>query len=43
MTALRQLCMNLFEQEDSILSLAKKCRMAAWNDNYRARWCSAEG
>ena len=37
MTSLRHLCMNLFEQEPSSLSLAKKRRKAAWNDDYRAK------
>lgn len=37
MTSLRHLCMNLFEQEGSKLSLAKKRRKAAWNDDFRAR------
>jgi len=29
--------MNLFEREPSALSLAKKRRKAAWDDNYRAK------
>jgi len=29
--------MNLFEQEPSSLSLTKKRRKAAWNDDYRAK------
>lgn len=37
MTSIRHLCMNLFEQESSSVSLAKKYRKAAWNDNYRAK------
>ena len=37
MTSIRHLCMNLFEQEPSSLSLAKKRRKAAWNDDYRAK------
>ncbi len=37
MTSLRHLCMNLFEQEPSSLSLTKKRRKAAWNDDYRAK------
>jgi predicted transposase YbfD/YdcC len=37
MTSVRHLCMNLFEQEGSSLSLAKKRRKAAWNDDYRAK------
>ena len=37
MTSIRHLCMNLFEQESSAMSLAKKRRKAAWNDDYRAK------
>jgi len=37
MTSVRHLCMNLFEQEGSTLSLAKKRRKAAWNDDYRTK------
>jgi len=37
MTSIRHLCMNLFQQESSSLSLAKKRRKAAWNDRYRAK------
>lgn len=37
MTSIRHLCMNLFEREASSMSLAKKRRKAAWNDNYRAK------
>jgi len=37
MTSLRQLCLNLFEREPSSMSLAKKRRKAAWNDEYRAK------
>jgi predicted transposase YbfD/YdcC len=37
MTAIRHLCMNLFDQEPSALSLAKKRRKAAWNDDFRAK------
>jgi predicted transposase YbfD/YdcC len=37
MTSIRHLCMNLFEQQPSSLSLAKKRRKAAWNDDYRAK------
>jgi hypothetical protein len=29
--------MNLFQQEPSSLSLAKKKRKAAWNNSYRAK------
>jgi len=37
MTSVRHLCMNLFQQEPSSLSLTKKRRKAAWNDSYRAK------
>jgi predicted transposase YbfD/YdcC len=37
MTSIRHLCMNLFESESSSMSLAKKRRKAAWNDDYRAK------
>ncbi|WP_165742425.1 ISAs1 family transposase [Candidatus Thiosymbion oneisti] len=37
MTAIRHLCMNLFEREPSSLRLAQKRRRAAWNDEYRAK------
>lgn len=37
MTSIRHLCMNLFEQDASSMSLAKKRRKAAWNDQYRAK------
>jgi predicted transposase YbfD/YdcC len=37
MTSIRHLCMNLFDQEPSALSLAKKRRKAAWNDDFRAK------
>jgi predicted transposase YbfD/YdcC len=37
MTSVRHLAMNLFEQEGSKLSLAKKRRKAAWNDDYRTK------
>lgn len=37
MTSIRHLCMNLFETESSSMSLAKKRRKAAWNDDYRAK------
>jgi len=37
MTSIRHLCMNLFDQEPSSLSLAKKRRKAAWNDDFRAK------
>ncbi len=37
MTSIRHLCMNLFEQEPSLLGLSRKRRKAAWNDDYRAK------
>jgi predicted transposase YbfD/YdcC len=37
MTSIRHLCMNLFEREASAMSLAKKRRKAAWNDDCRAK------
>jgi predicted transposase YbfD/YdcC len=37
LTAIRHLCMNLFEQEPSKLRLSKKRRKASWNDDYRAK------
>jgi predicted transposase YbfD/YdcC len=37
MTSIRHLCMNRFDQEPSSLSLAKKRRKAAWNDDFRAK------
>lgn len=37
MTSIRHFCLNLFEREPSSLSLAKKRRKAAWNDDYRAK------
>jgi predicted transposase YbfD/YdcC len=37
MTTIRHLCMNLFEREPSAMSLAKKRRKDAWNDDYRAK------
>lgn len=37
MTTLRHLSVNLFDREPSPLSLAKKRRKAAWNDDYRAK------
>jgi predicted transposase YbfD/YdcC len=36
LTAIRHLCMNLFEQESSDIRLSKKRREATWNDDYRA-------
>jgi predicted transposase YbfD/YdcC len=37
MTSISHLCMNLFQQEPSSLSLAKKKRKAARNNTYRAK------
>lgn len=37
MTSIRHFCLNLFEREPSSLSLPKKRRKAAWNDDYRAK------
>ncbi|MCB2261505.1 MAG: ISAs1 family transposase, partial [Candidatus Thiosymbion ectosymbiont of Robbea hypermnestra] len=37
MTAIRHLCLNLFEQEPSSRRLAQKRRQAAWDDDYRAQ------
>lgn len=37
MTTVRHLCVNLFDREPSPMSLAKKRRKAAWNDDYRAK------
>ena len=37
MTSIRHLCMNLFERASSSLSLAKKRRKAAWNDDFRSK------
>ena len=37
MTSVRHLSMNLFDQEGSAISLAKKRRKAAWNDDDRAK------
>jgi len=37
MTSIRHLCLNLFERESSPLSMAKKRRKAAWNDDYRSK------
>jgi predicted transposase YbfD/YdcC len=36
-TSIRHLCLNLFQREPSALSLAKKRRKTAWNDDYRAK------
>jgi len=36
MTNIRNLCMNLFEQEPSTLRLSQKHRKVVWNDDYRA-------
>ncbi len=43
MTSIRHLCMNLFQQEPSSLSLAKKRRKAAWSDRYRAKVIFSNG
>lgn len=37
LTSLRHLCMNLFEQEGTKISLAKKQRKAAWSDKFREK------
>ncbi len=37
LTRLRHLCMNLFEQKPSKMSLAKKFRKAAWSDHFRSQ------
>lgn len=37
MTSIRHLCMNLFQEEGSKISLAKKKRKSAWSDEYRAK------
>ncbi len=37
MTAIRHLCLNLFEQELSKLRMSQKRRKTAWNDDYRAK------
>ncbi len=37
MTAIRHLCLNLFEREPSSRRLAQKRRQAAWDDDYRAK------
>ncbi|MBP6733327.1 MAG: hypothetical protein KBF84_14425 [Candidatus Microthrix sp.] len=37
LTTVHHLGMNMFEQEDSQLSLAKKRRKAAWHDDYCAK------
>jgi hypothetical protein len=36
-TRIRHLCMNLFKREASSMSLAKKRRQAARNEDYRAK------
>jgi predicted transposase YbfD/YdcC len=43
MTSIRHLCMNLFESEVSSMSLAKKRRKAAWNNDYRAKVIFSQG
>lgn len=37
LTSIRHLCMNLFEQESTKMSLAKKFRKAAWSDSFRSK------
>jgi predicted transposase YbfD/YdcC len=37
LTAMRHLCMNLFEREPSKLRMSQKRRKAAWDDDYRAK------
>ena len=37
MTTIRHICMNLFQEEPSKLSMKKKMNKAAWNDSYRAK------
>jgi predicted transposase YbfD/YdcC len=37
MTAIRHLCVNLFQKEPSNLSLKKKRLKAAWNDDFRGK------
>ncbi|WP_341328014.1 ISAs1 family transposase [Methylotuvimicrobium sp. KM2] len=37
MTTIGHICVNLFQQEKSKLSMKKKRLKAAWNDRYRAR------
>ncbi|CCE24945.1 ISAs1 family transposase [Methylotuvimicrobium alcaliphilum] len=37
MTTIRHICVNLFQQEESKLSMKKKRLKAAWNDRYRAK------
>ncbi len=37
MTSIKQLCLNLFEPENSPISLSKTRRQADWDDNYRAK------
>ena len=37
MTAIRHLCVNLFQKEPSNLSLKKKHLKAAWNDDFRGK------
>jgi predicted transposase YbfD/YdcC len=36
-TAIRYLCVNLFQKEPSHLSLKKKRLKAAWNDDFRGK------
>jgi len=37
MTAIRYLCLNLFEQEPSSRRLTQKRRQPAWDEDYRAK------
>ena len=37
MTAIRHLCMNLFERESFSLRLVQKRRQATWDDDYHAK------
>lgn len=37
MTTVRHICLNLFQNEPSKLSVKKKMNKAAWNDGFRAK------
>lgn len=37
MTSIKHICLNLFEQEGSSISMAKKRRKAAWSDKFRSK------
>jgi hypothetical protein len=37
MSAIRHICLNLFQKEPSKISTKKKMNRAAWNDSYRAK------